>query len=1117
MQMLELLLGPSGYGKTTQILSAVRARAQQGGESLLLVPEQASATTEGLVRRTLGERLVAGVTVCSFRTLAERILDECGGGELPSVSEAGRAVLVRRALQALEPEDISQFGGVRRSASFCAACAQAVQELKTAGVTPQLLASAGGAQPRLRQLALIFQAYEAQLAGVALDPSDRLAVAASRLTPGFFAGQEVFLDGFDGFTAPQYQLLRAMLDGGADLTAALCCPGLGGGEALFAPAQETARRLSRLALGAGVRTKVTVLQIDHHHAPGSGMALLADALQSGLPLEHPLEGDVWLTPVQAPWQEAKYAAAVLAAEARKGTPYSRMAVVCRDKTGYAAALRRECRLMGVPLFEDENVTLQFSAPAAAMRAAVSIARHGLNAADILAFLKTGLVRGADAQGIAMLEGYTQVWRMSAADWRSPLPENRTLDGYDGRPGDPAAKAEMAAAERVRALAAGPLEAFLQRTAPARTARGMRGSALCEALYDLLNEVGAPACVSAAAAETELHSAPAADEQRRMWDAAMDLLDELYHLLEQDEVTAAEYDELLNLMLRGSDLGRIPQMLKTVLFTTADRLRPEGIDCCVVLGAADGQFPPPVGASGLLSHADRELLAAAGASLPGEFEQRVRQEELYFYRTAAAARCRTWFFYSQNGGEARPSPALVQAGAEQIPAFQPTPAMLCPTPEAAVDWLCGRGGEGFAGRLPGLSQRLEALRQRAGTPVYTIRDTLAMQQLLGHDLTISPSRMERFYRCRLAYFLEYVARLRAPRPARLDMRLGGALIHFILERALQSLDFLQGVEQLKEGALPDAAPLRRLAKTLAEEYLDTLPGQAGLSRREENTVRRIVDGMAPLLQFLQAEQAQSRFVPEAFELPIGPRQEQPGLSVPLPDGHTAFLTGKIDRVDTMQTDSRRWLRVVDYKTGGKDFSLDSVFYGLDAQMLLYLFSLCPPAGGGFADTGLPAGVLYLLADPKKQTASREKACTPQPLSYTWHGLVTNEEEVWRGMDAGGTGKYVPFGFRGKGERTPNQYSAGKLASRSEMARICTHLCGKLQQMGADLYAGQVDASPLKGGNFDPCQYCAYSDVCRRAPDDPVQEMKAGAGRAFRDNEQQEEDTHETMDKPAAGRD
>ena len=62
-----------------------------------------------------------------IRTLAERILDECGGGELPTVSEAGRAVLVRRALHALDPEDISQFGGVRRSASFCAACAKAVQ------------------------------------------------------------------------------------------------------------------------------------------------------------------------------------------------------------------------------------------------------------------------------------------------------------------------------------------------------------------------------------------------------------------------------------------------------------------------------------------------------------------------------------------------------------------------------------------------------------------------------------------------------------------------------------------------------------------------------------------------------------------------------------------------------------------------------------------------------------------------------------------------------------------------------------------------------------------------------------------------------------------------------
>ena len=1105
--MLQLLLGEAGTGKTTAVLESIRRRAQEEKYSFLLGPEQFSAAVEGMLCRQLGDRLSAFVTSCSFRTLGERILDRYGGGDLPLMSDAGRAVLVRRALEALDPAEVSAFGGQRRSAAFCAACAQAIQELKTAGVTPDFLAGAGAQQPRLAQLASIYRGYEALLAGVALDPSDQLSVAAGRLQREFFEGRTVFLDGFDGFTAPQYQILRAMLASGADVVVSLCCPGLSGGEQLFRPAQETACRLTRLASEYGVPVKVRQLEEDRRHRPGSGMALFTAALGQGMPLEQAPE-DVWLTPCSQPWQEAKLAAALLAQKAREGIPYSRMAVVCRDKQPYAAAMRRECRLAGLSLFEDEAITLQFSAPAAALRAAVRIARRGLNTQDLLALLKTGLVEGITDYQIAMLENYTQVWRMTAADWRAPLPADRTLDGYDGRPEDPRAQRELAAAEKARAAAAQPAERLYQKTAAGRTAAGMPGGDCCEALYQLLEEIGAAGCVARMARELEDNGDPAAaEEQRRMWDAAMQLLDELYRLLQAEQITLAELDELLGIMLRSTELGRIPQTLEAVLFTTADRLRAGQIECCVVLGAAEGQFPQLVGASGLLTHADRELLKAAGASMPGEFEQRVLQEELYFYRTATAACRETFFFYWENGGENRPSPALCQLQENvKLNCFTPGKWQMCPTPEAALDWLCGRGGEEWADRLPDLADQLGKLEKKSGPAVYSIQDSAALEQLLGSDLTISPSRMERFYRCRLAYFLEHIARLRAVRPAKLDMRLGGALIHYILENALQDPDFHRWVELRREGQT-DAGrdQLEQLALRLAEAYPETLPGAGAgrpQTRREENTLHRIAKSIAPLLEFLLQEQAVSQFVPWQYELPLGPREQLQGLSVPLPGGHTARLTGKIDRVDAMDApDGRRWLRVVDYKTGGKDFSLDNVFYGLDAQMLLYLFSLCPPVGERFADSSLPAGVVYLLADPARKAMKRQEALEDAPPAYQLHGLVADEPEVWNGMDPKKTGKYLPFTRKKDG--SPDARSVSKRANRQKLLRICTHLQNKLQQMGGELYAGQIDATPLRSTGFDPCDYCEYGDLCRRLAEDEAETVARGAGEAFNDPEQEED--------------
>lgn len=1087
--MLTLLLGTAGTGKTTFILKQIKTRAKEGKYSILLVPEQFSAAMEGVLYRFLGDELSMFVTSCSFRTLGERILDTYGGGELPLMSDAGRAVLVRRAMDALEPEALGKFGGQKRSAAFCAACADVIQEMKTAGVSPDLMHKAGSAQPRLRQLSLIYSGYESLLHNTALDPADRLTIAAEKVQQDFFEEKEIFADGFDGFTAPQYKMLERMVSAEANLTVGLCCASLAGGEPLFLPAQQTAQRLSRMASRVGSQTKIKKLEQDVRHSNSKGMLQLTQALTDNLPLNAPPQ-DVWVTPTENHWQQAKQAAVIVAQKAREGVPYHKMVVVCRDKEPYAAAFRWECNLLQIPLFEDEPALLQFSPCASFLKAAVNIARRGINGENVLELLKTGLVAETTIEQIALLENYMQVWYMKSADWFKPLPTNRTLSGFEGKEDDPQEQYELSQAEAARKAIAEPLQTFIQDSAKARSSKGINGAEMCKLLYRLLEQVQAPIQAQKLALEAKEQSETAQEEWQRMWDAAMQLLDELYRLLEKDDVTATEFGELLNLMLRSTELGKIPQKLEGVLFTTADRLQPQGIECCIVLGANEGEFPQTVGTSGLLTHTDRDLLKAAGATLPGEFEQRVHQEELYFYRTATAATKQTWFFYKGGTPETRLTNLLSEIQGENgFAQMEFSPEQLCQTPKAALDWVCGKGGEHLVQQLPELLEQVKELEQKSETPVFKVEDSYAMEQILGMDLTISPSKMERFYRCKLAYFLEHIVRLKLPRPAKLDAMLSGSLVHYILEKALQDDSFLQVSEQEEN----NKAQMEQLAQRLAQEYLEQLPQEEkeeALTRREKNTVNRIVQGMVPLLEFLQQEQRQSRFHPTAYELTVG-QKGQDGLIVPLPNHHTAHLTGKIDRVDAMQTEHRCWLRVVDYKTGNKKFSLDNVYYGLDTQMLLYLFSLCSPKGTDFQEKRLPAGVLYFLVSPNKSTIDREDAHIKKEPQFELHGIVTDEQEVYEGMDTQKSGKYVPFKFKKDGQ--PDARSQSKRISRAQLMQICTHLRQKLQQMGTELYLGEIEADPLKSSDFNPCDYCDYKDLCRRLPDAPMKEIQTGEGK------------------------
>ncbi|MFQ9499971.1 MAG: hypothetical protein ACLR0Q_01725 [Faecalibacterium sp.] len=214
------------------------------------MPEQFTSSTEGRIYRELGDALSGMVESFSFTSLAERILSAEGGAAVQTLSDAGRAVLVRRALEELQ-DHVHYYYRHRRSAAFCQMAAQTIDELKSAGLSGAQLAElapdCGPESGKLSELALIFQGYETLLAGTGMDPADRLELAADRLEaalargelPDFLREREVFIDEFDTFNAPKKRLMGAMLAALPTVTVALCddgapmVPGIWG----FFPAQ----------------------------------------------------------------------------------------------------------------------------------------------------------------------------------------------------------------------------------------------------------------------------------------------------------------------------------------------------------------------------------------------------------------------------------------------------------------------------------------------------------------------------------------------------------------------------------------------------------------------------------------------------------------------------------------------------------------------------------------------------------------------------------------------------------------------------------------------------------------------------------------------------------------
>lgn len=1065
--MLRFILGAAGTGKTFAVQREILCRAEEGRRSLLLVPEQFSWQAEHDIYRLLGDRKSAFVQVFSFTALAREVEKRLGGGAAPVLSDAGRCVFIRRAIDLLGDE-VCAYGRHRRDSAFYSLCSDAIKELKSAGIGPQQLyrAALGGGEEyrRLAELALIFGEYEASVAGRYEDEADRLSRAAQKADAAFFGDAAVFVDSFDGFTAPEYAMLSHCIAARGGCTVALTCDALldhTGGLGLFAHTQKTAADLISLAKNKGVELAPVELYQTPRRFHSAGLLQL-DAFLRGGALPTSGEG-VFVTGYRDPYEEARAVSAQLRRLAvEENIPYEKMAVVCPDMGDYVSHFRRLSAQYDLPFFVDETDSAEHTAPVAFLRAALSLLRRGLNTPDLLLLLKTDLTPFSSEE-IASLENYLYTWQIQyGSGWASPFKNNP--EGFSAKMG-PRQQKELARAERVRAAVYPLAQGFVE------TASSTTGEELAKQLYLLMEAFGAPAAAAKKADELALQGREAlAAAQRRIWNVTMGFLDEMAALLGDDKVQPKEFDELFLLLVRSSDVGAQPQNIAAVTLASAGRMRLAGPEVVFVVGVGEGRFPACAEPEGLLTQTDRELLERAGLETQGSYLNCALRENLSFYKALTASSGRLYLSFSSKGGEVQSLTSAVArfaAAAGCRPLILP-PAAKSATPRAALFeyqemWLRENPEkESLAAALRiGAPEALSRMEKAALPPEGALRDLAALRGVLGGALRISPSRAESYFNCRFGYYLQYVLRLRTRRKAELSPIESGSFIHYVLENAMRSAG--EGLQSYSQ------AQIFALASSVADQYVaENMQGEVADTRRFRALLARLKEASAKLLCHIAAEQAQSAFRPEGYEVEIG-EGGVPPLCLTTPAGDEVQVIGKIDRLDVMQAGKKRYLRVVDYKTGTKRFSLDDVFYGLNTQMLLYLFTVCAAGKDKLGQT-VPAGVLYLLGDPPPKTG--ERRAEPGPAFQT-DGLILKDETVLRGMEKGGEGLFIPVRYKKDGSPS----AASSLASLAEMGRIEQHIEGLLLKMAEGLYEGDIAPQPVRGLGHNPCQYCDYLTVCR----------------------------------------
>lgn len=1070
--MLTLLTGRAKTGKSTAILHRIAAHPGGRGQ-ILLVPEHASHQAEVDLCRACGAAASRFAEVLSFRRLSDRVLSITGGAAQVTLDAGGKLLTLEKALLEVLPE-LTVYRRPSRKSAFLRQLLDLFDELRCYEVSPEALYEqsqviSGATHDKLRDLSLLYAAYEARLLRPGLDARDRMTKLCDSLeASGYAFGKDIYIDGFTYFTAQERRCLSILLRQAHSLTVTL----LGepnSREEIFEASLRTLERLRRLAEREGKPVKIETLT-------SRDASTLGHLERHFFGASVPYEGDssqIRLLQADTVFSEVEQTAAAIRRLLAEGKCRCRdITVAARNIEVYEPVIETVFERWQIPAYLSRRSDILEKPALSLLTGVLASAGGGYEYDDMFRWLKTGLA-GLQPEECDELENYVLKWEVHGGMWLRDVDWAENPDGY-GAPWTPAREERLARVNALRRRVQAPLSRLAEGLKAGETA-----AAKVNALYDFMEELSLQDALEAQMrSQAQAGRLQEAEETAQLWEILCGVLDQFVEIVGDEPMELEEFTRLFRQVLTEYSVGTIPVSLDQVQVSGVARNDRHTAKYLFLLGANDHVLPTPGQGGGILNEDDRAELSQRGIELAptGMDQMGIELQNLY----AALAQPTegltvSWPVTDVSGAELRPAfvvdrllalfPALHierEPAAKSYRLTAPLPALEAAVPGGAL-WK----------RLeeePAFRPRLEAM-ERAAAQTRGSLSPRAVRALYGERVSLTASRLERIRTCHFSYFMEYGLKARPRTPAAFDAPQIGTFLHFLLERVTRDVQSLGGFAQV------DQETLHALIRKYIDEYVrQELRNFQNRNARFRYLFARLRDTAYAVIDQAAEELRCSDFVPLAFELSFGDGKDLPAVVISEPDGELR-VGGKVDRVDGWLKDGKLYLRVVDYKSGKKSFDLSAVRMGLDIQMLLYLFTLQKTGAAHFGAEIEPAGVLYLPARDDILTAQRnippEKLQAEREKQLRRSGLLLAEPQVLQAMehDALTEPRYLPLRVNRSGDLS------GSLASAAQLGKLGQYVETLLHDIAGEVRRGNIDADPCCHTEEDsPCRWCEWAPAC-----------------------------------------
>ena len=995
---------------------------------------------------------------------------------------------------------------------------------------------------KLRDIASIMSKYTENLEKrytSVRDVCERLAEKL-RAAPKLFEGEHFYVSGFTSFTEPQYAVLRELMRG---CTVSVHIPMADHQRELFeyTEIKKTEKKLMAAASLANVdRFKVPYTQKRPKRCGLLDEAcklIFRNCTQNDNSSLHSAGDAIRIFEAQDPYEECDHIAADIKRRVMSGDSFRDFAIIARNADKYVGLIDTSLNNAGIPSFISHRRDVSTFEAVKLIYAALGVVAGGFKRGDVITYAKCRL-SGIDADACDEFELYTDTWGISGGRFTDDVQWNMNPDGFD-KISDSGRK-RLAVINGARETLIEPLRRLADSFNSAVTVED-HARALVKLLVDLSIE---EKLADMAEEERTCGESEAADVTDRLWGIICGALDDLVEVLGESRTCAEEFTSQLRVVLSEVDVGRIPAFYDTVTVGGADMIRLTEKKHVYIMGLNDGEFPAKVSSDTYFTEKEKEILsgierergAGVEAVIDSDTTVPFARELFFFIRALCVANETVTLSYStrnealggcgrsdiiermlklMNAGVVNAKELIKPQRISSIPLderlYFPASALEHVRREELAPELLASLRDALTEN--GLGSKVEITGKSIENADCKL-DEEAREAIYPEELPLSQTKIEAYMNCPFAYYLRYDLSLSENRKASFDTRNIGVFIHSVLENFFKEAS-LELVKKKDSGEVIDADELNdyilsfdedtrraRVAKA-AESYLEGVD-EGTDTKRKAVVLERLKAATIPIVDGICDELSDCKYVPAFFELYIGKKNgasfkgidAEDARSVAIPpvifrdsSGGEAYLRGSIDRVDVYrcsdETGDKVYVRVIDYKTGAKEFSPKDINEGKNLQMFLYLKAIIDgkaeflDAIGAPPDAELvPAGVIYIKTSLSDATIARPDESEDKravAAKQSRKGMILHDERSIRAMNP----SYIPVRFKtdkDSGALLPYDNMKENVYTEERWDEICETMEDKINEVTERMRSGDISLTDTK--DKKRCESCVFKPICRK---------------------------------------